>query len=115
MATDVNVSDYTNYVGSKHPTPQALISSARKGLIYVVKLTFDAVYPSGGYTDANLKQLGAKNIDFVIWGNHPGGPDPYYDKDTGNIAFYTEDGNELSSGSNLIDGIEYDVLVFARS
>lgn len=115
MATTVNTGDYENYVGSKHPTPQALISSARKALIYVVKLTFDANYATGGYTDASLKRRGATKIDFVIWGNSKVGPQPYYNKTNDKVMFHTENGTELASASALPNGEEIEALVFART
>lgn len=113
MATAVNTANYQNFVGSKHPTPQALISTARKALVYVVELTFDADYPAGGYVDASLKRHGAKTIDYVFWSSSLVGLE--YDKPTDAIKIYTIGGIELSTGNAIPNGKSAIALVFART
>ena len=115
MATAVNTTKYKNYVGSKHPTPQALISSARKALVYVVEITFDAAYATGGYTDASLKRFGAKTIDFTFWDTGKIGLSAFYDKANDNIQFFTDGGVELANASAVPNGKTISALVFART
>ena len=115
MATTIDVRSYQDYVGSRHPTPQALISSARKALFYVLKLTFDARYSTGGYRDVDLKQYGAKSIQFVLFGNSNIGATPYYDDATGAIQFTDNAGSELANNSAQPNAKTIEVLVFART
>ena len=115
MATAVSVSDYQRYVGSKHPTPQALISTARGALIYVVEMTFDAAYATGGYTDVSLKHFGAKKVQFTFFDTGKIGLSAFYDKDADKVQFFTDAGVELANASVVPNGKTISALVFART
>lgn len=125
MALTFSTTNWETMVGSKHYTPQALVSSARKMKIYIVDVTFGAGdnYATGGVT-ADLLRKGAKTLKKVIPFDNDAGVMVRYDVANKKILMYGQEPtnatagilalSELAAASSIPNSKVFSFLVFAQ-
>jgi len=129
MTVTISVTDWESMVGSKNFSPQSLISSARKLVMYIAVVTMGAGdnYATGGVS-ANILARGAQTLKHVIPIDNDALVIARYDKTNKKILMYGEINDdaagvntaakaltELANASTIPNSKVFSFLVFAQT
>jgi len=129
MAITIASTDWESMIGSKTCSPQSLVSSARKMLMYIATVTFGSGdnYATNGVA-VNLKKRGAKTIKYAIPIENTANCFMRYNVATGKLMLYgyinddaagtnttPEALTELANASTITQSKTFTFLVFAQS